>query len=232
MSISDLNLKSIVIILAIIIAVVAGIWFLSTLNAQNTMPGNGDALVTNDVVATVNGESILRVDMEALQTQIAAQQGVDIAALDAQTQEAIKTQATESLIAQALLQQAVANANIEVSDADVEMQLTQIAGSFENEAAMQAALAAEGLTKETLQEQIKKDLATQTYLNTTLDLESLTVSEEDVTEAYTQVSAQGEVPPLEEVRAQVEALVLQQKQQDLIVAHIDSLRVGAKIEHL
>jgi len=83
---------------------------------------------------------------------------------------------------------------------------------------------------------VKLDLATQTYLNQELNLEALTASEAEVAAAYEQMTvgatSEEEVPALAEVSDQVEAFVIQQKQQELVLGLIERLRQTAEIEIL
>ena len=143
----------------------------------------------------------------------------------------LNTQIINALVSQKLLQQAVAQTNITVPDASVQVELEAIENQFEDNAAYQSALVAQGLTENMLIAQIRTELATQAYLEQELNLSAVTATEEEITTTY-EGAATEETPALEEIRDQVEAFVIQQKQQELINTFIDNLRAGAEVEVL
>jgi FKBP-type peptidyl-prolyl cis-trans isomerase (trigger factor) len=213
-----------------ILVVAAGAWFLFS---------NGGALSENgtpelsDTVARINGEDITRTELENSEAQIAIQQGIDTASLDAAGREELQSQALDALIANALIQQAVVNAGITATEADVDAQVALIKGQFPDDAQFQEALSGQGLSESDFREQVRGDVAAQAYLEQTLDLASITVADEEINAFYEQESAVTEnIPPLEDVRGQIESLVIQQKQQELLAAHVQELRLNADIEIL
>lgn len=212
-----------IISLVVIAAVVAGAWYF----VSNRDGAQGEP------VAVVNGENITASQLEDLQSQIAAEQGTTLEALDENTRAQVRTQALDVLISRTLLKQAAANAGVSVSAEDVAAQFDAIKGQFESDSAFQSTLTAEGLTEKTLRDQVKQDMTIQAYLRQELDLESITVTDEEIAQAY-EAAIQGaeEVPPLEEVRDQVEQLVRGQKEQVLITQHVQELRENAEVEVL
>lgn len=224
-------MKNIIIIVLAVLLLGSGVWYFST--QKTAAPSDEAGEVDGAVVAIVNGEEISRASFNALQAQAAGAQGVDFSTLDASTQTQFESQIVDTLVAQALLRQSVADANVIVTDAQVDEQIETIKGQFEDEQAYEAALTQEGLTEATFREQIEVELATQAYLDTELRLSSITATDEEIDTAYEQLSVGAEdVPPLEEVRDQVEALVIQQKQQELVNNFIAELRSDADIEIL
>ncbi|MEX1027416.1 MAG: SurA N-terminal domain-containing protein [Candidatus Paceibacterota bacterium] len=184
-----------------------------------------------NVVAVVNGVEISRENFEAQQAQVAATQGFDPTAIDAETEATLRSQVLDSLIAQELLSQTVASANIEVPESQVETQLQTVASQFGSTDEFDAALEAEGLTEASLREQVASEIAIQIYLEEELSLSSITASEEEITTAYEEIdAAQSDVPALEEARNQVVEFVEQQKQQEIIAQHVAELRSQAKVE--
>lgn len=231
------NMKNIVIaVLAVALLAGIGVW------AYFNMQKPADDQVIDDqtgsdlpelppVVATVNGEEITDEDLETAEFQIAASQGVDASTLDASVRTQLRQEALNALVSQALLRQAVADADIAVEAAEIDTQIETIRGQFEDETAFQAALEAEGLTLQGLREQVETELAAQAYLEQELSLAAVTATEEEVQEAYAQLTAGAtDAPAFEEVRAQVEGLVIQQKQQELVAQYVAELRADAEVE--
>ncbi len=222
-------MKNIAIAVAVAIVLGLGAWaFISFDGAALLNKGTATGTTT---VATVNGEPIEESEFNTLQAQVIAAQGIDVSTLDASAQAQLSAQIVNALVSQKLLQQAVASSNITVSDADVRAELDTVKGQFEDQTAYENALAAQGLTENVLLAQIRTELTTQAYLEQELNLSAVTATEEEITIAY-EGAVTEDTPPLEEIRDQVEAFIIQQKQQELINAYIDELRAAAEIEVL
>lgn len=223
-------MKNIIIAIAVAVVLGLGTWAFISFDGASLL--NKDTAATNTAtIATVNGEAISQSEFDALQAQITTAQGIDITTLDASAQAQLNTQIINALVSQKLLQQAVAQTNITVPDASVQVELEAIENQFEDNAAYQSALVAQGLTENMLIAQIRTELATQAYLEQELNLSAVTATEEEITTTY-EGAATEETPALEEIRDQVEAFVIQQKQQELINTFIDNLRAGAEVEVL
>lgn len=222
----------IIIAAIILILATAGAWvyYSKTQSSPSLLQTDGTQEEQTAIVATVNGEEITREQFETIKTQVAAQQGFDASALDTATAAQLDLEILESLISQALLRQAASDSAVSVSSEDIDAQVATIQQQFESTEAYQTALAAEGLTDGSLREQIERDLRTQAYLEQELQLTSLTATEAEVNAAYETVAAGQEVPPLADVYAQVEAMVVEQKQQERIAELIGTLSTGAHIE--
>ncbi|PIR45352.1 MAG: hypothetical protein COV09_01920 [Candidatus Vogelbacteria bacterium CG10_big_fil_rev_8_21_14_0_10_50_13] len=225
-------MKNTIIAVVAIIVLGAGAWYL--ISSGNLLPSGDKAASLSGPVAVVNGEEIAGADFVAIRDQIASGQGAEFSALNAEAQAAVQEQALEALISQILLRQAVVAANITVSAEEVAAQIEAVKSQFGGD---EAALAEQGLVVSELTEKIRLDLATKAYFNQELNLAALTASEAEIAAAYEQMAAgaageEGKVPSLAEVSAQVEAFVIQQKQQELVIGLIDRLRQTAEIEIL
>ncbi len=213
--------------------VAAGAWYLIDTRADSTLSETPLAEQNMAAVAaTVNGTEINNADVATVEARIALAQGVAIDTLDAATRTQIREAALNELIAQALLAEAAAD--IEVAPETVDAKLAEVRGQFETDEAFAAALAAEGFDEASLREQIKQNLQVEAYLDETLDLASVTATDEEIEAFYNaQIAAAGEgatVPALEELREQITAFVEQQNQQALIAAHLAELQKNASVE--
>lgn len=213
------------------IAVVAvGAWFYFT---QRDTTETGDSAEVSDTAARVNGEVISRTKLVESEAQIASGRQLDIKTLDNASLQQLQTQALDSLVGNTLIKQATAAAGIVTSEADVDAELAAIKARFADDAAYQQALTDQATTEAELRSEISAGKAAQTYLEQTLDLASITVTEEEISELYDQqATTTADLPPLEEVRDQIESYTRQQKQQELIVAHVAVLRAAANVEIL
>lgn len=215
--------RNTIISLVIAVVVIAGAWYFFSQRSD----------IVTQPVAVVDGTEITQSELELTQNQVAAEQSIDTSTLSEEDRVALRDQALDVLISRTLLFNAVENSGITISDAEVETQLNTIREQFESEEAFNSALSAEGLTEESLASDLRRDLAAQAYFNQELNFDSLTASEAEIEEAYnTAIQGAEDAPPLAEVRGQVEDLVIGQKQQTLIAAHLQELRAEADIEIL
>lgn len=219
-------------VIAIIgVAVVAGAaWFYLS---DTEIPGWGISLNKSEAAARVNGEDITMAEVEEYEGQIAVSQGFDIASLGEDDRAALQEQALDTLISRLLVKQAAAEAGITAADADVDGQLESIKSQFESNAAYQEALSQEGLTESSLRSRIAADIVIQSYIEQTLDLDSIMATEEEIEAEYDLAASQNEgFPELSEVRDQIESSIIQEKQQQMITQHIQGLYSEAEVEVL
>ncbi len=208
----------------------AGVWYFAFYEGS-VFKFNKGPEKEGETIAIVNGEEITSEEFEALKLQVALQQGLDIESIDSQTEAQLDEQVMDELISKKLLMQEIERLGLTVPQETVDEQLNALKGQFESEEVFQQVLAMEGLSEEELRAQIEADLAIQNYLESQLDIESITVTEEEIEAAYQQVAGEGdEVPPLEEVYDEVEQFVVQQKQQEMVYQLIQGLRAEADIE--
>jgi len=221
--------KTLIAIVIGVLVVLAGAYFYF-IKDTNLPKDDSDS---SAVVARVNGVEITQNDLDAYELKMLAEQQIDKASLDEEALGQLKAQALDSLVSQSLLEQAVKKDGTKVSKSDIDEQIETIKGQFEDEAAYQSALSAQGTTENTLRAEIEKDLVTQKYLEKVLDLESITVTEEEIQAAYDQESAVNEnLAELSEISEQIKAFITQQKQQELFATYLQELKADAEIEIL
>lgn len=182
--------------------------------------------------AEVNGVKIPLATYEKNRIQIennAAAQGLTV------TDEAVKAeiskQAIDVLINTELLKQAAAKEGITVTQEQIDTRYQEIIASLGGEDALEAKMVELAITEDSLQSDIKGEILIQSYLSKAVDLSKVTVDEADVKAVYDQANTPGAtLPPLAEVKADIEAQLKSTKEQELVNAHIETLRTDAKIE--
>lgn len=186
-----------------------------------------------EVVARVNGEEVKKADLEAAEAQILASQQVDPATLTDDNRKQLRLQALDSLVSNALIRQATASSGATATEEEVKAQLETVKGQFEDATKYEEALATQGMTEQKLLAMITSDLGVQKYLQQTLNLQAITVTEEELKELYDKEAAVVEsMPPLEEIHDQYKAFIVQQKQQQKIGEHVKELAGKGKVEVL
>lgn len=208
----------------------AAVWALSS-DGTPKLGGGGNA---DGPVAIVNGEEISRADYDRRFTQQAQsqeQQGGDTES--AEVQEQIKNRVIDNLIAEELVLQAAEEAGFSVSQEEIENQISQTRSQFPGDEEFASALEEQGFTEETFRDFIADQLTIQNFLSSEVDLESVSVTDEEVQTVYDQsFSGSDDAPALEDIRDQIETQILSQKQRQGIDEFIQSLHAEAEIEIL
>lgn len=189
-----------------------------------------------DVVAEVNGEEIMKEEFEnayvgqfqqmAMQAQMSGQE-VD--------QAQLKGQIAESLVSQRLLVQETEKREIEASEEEVNETLTVLAeqNGMASSDEFLAALEEQDLSEEEVRDQVSSQVKVDKLI--TEETGDTEVSEEEIQEFYDQVKAQQEemggeeVPPLEDIQSELEAQLLQQKENEAVQTLVAELREGAEV---
>ncbi len=177
---------------------------------------------TTDVLATVNGESIKSEEVKSIQ-QSMMQQGLQLSEQDA----------LEQLIGQKVLYQAAKKTmQVTVEQAEAAM-TTQLAQQNVTLADYKQQLQMQGIDYEKQLENVKQQIAIQSYLDTSLQNIDLNVTDEEANVFYEQYKQQApeEVPAYEQLKPQIVVTLQQQKQQDAITNLITGLKESAEIEY-
>lgn len=186
-------------------------------------------------VVKVNGEkipeSLYTKNFEQL-TKQAATQGADVS--DPATLAQVKQQSIDVLVNSALLKQAARAAGIKVSQEQIDERYQGIVDAQGGEEALATRMAELSITKEALLQDIEDEILIQTHLDSAIDMKTITVTDAEVEALYKSVTSNPavDVPPLAEVRPQIEQEIRYGKQQELISEYIDTLKKDAKIEVL
>jgi peptidyl-prolyl cis-trans isomerase SurA len=220
----------ILISVVVVLIIAVGVYFIVTSNGDDNLEVEPATLEGN--VALVNGVAISQETFDAqLATSIATftSQGIDVE--DPVNLLQIKNQVLDNLINNEVLNQAVLTSDIEITPEEVDAEIANLLSQAGSQEALDAQLATAGLTEEGLRSDIIRQLATQRYLAQNVDVNSVTVSDEEVQKFYDDSKvAQPDLPPLDEVRDQAVQQLTVNKQQALVNDFIVSLRAEAEIE--
>lgn len=183
---------------------------------------------TGGTVATVNGKKIYQKEFNesvALIQQNATLQGVETTPTD------LNAQALEVLINNALLITAAEGAGFEVTDEDIQKKFDELTTQLGGAEALTAKMLEVGLTEEKLRQNIAERILSDLYIESVTGIEDLSVSDEEVAEFIKTIDVgDAELPPLEEIRPQIESTILTQKQQQIVTDLLTKLRSEATID--
>jgi parvulin-like peptidyl-prolyl isomerase len=144
---------------------------------------------SDEVAATVNGEEIMKSELDVQVVKLQEQYPQMFEGADAEARLLdFQQRLLDNLINSVLIRQAAEEMGIAISDSDVDEELDQLRAGFQDDAAFEEALAQAGMTVETLQDQLRDQLLTEALLEeiTTDDA----VSEEELTAYYEANSGQ------------------------------------------
>ncbi|MCD5381433.1 MAG: SurA N-terminal domain-containing protein [Candidatus Pacebacteria bacterium] len=186
------------------------------------------------VIAVVNGEKIVNSDLTTSIeqfSQAAAAQGVDISSPDALAE--IRIQALDVLINTKLLKQEASDKGLSVTEEEATERLAAIETEIGGADVLAERMGSLGITVEQLKIDIRDELVIQQLLDVVFAEAEISVSEDDILEIYN--NAGGEeagLPPLKEVREQIEVQAKTNKEQAVIDEYLNDLKEGADIELL
>jgi len=186
----------------------------------------------NKTVAIVNGEKIKMSEIDERFEQITTltnEQGVNTD--DPVVASATRLQILDEIINTKILAQNAKEAGIEIDAEAVEKEIQFIIDQIGDEKTYKDQLYQAGITEKQFKNSVAERLAIQEYISQNVDLESINVTDKEISEFYKQISAtQKNVPPLDAISPQIASQLLFDKQQQAVVIFAATLRDTADIE--
>jgi hypothetical protein len=183
-------------------------------------------------VAVVNGTRIYKKEFNesvALIEKNATLQGIDLAQEGAQKE--IYDQALEVLINNSLLIGAATKAGFAASDEDIQKKYDELATQLGGAETLTIKMAEVGLTEEKLRSNIAERILSDLYIESVTTIEDVKVSDEEVKEFLKSINTgDAKLPPLDEIRPQIEEQILGQKRQQIVTDLLAKLRSEGKVE--
>lgn len=210
----------------------SGLWLV--LESQGRVQTNFLGTFTNrGPVAVVNGTKISRQDYNTNRLQVegsAVVQGADVT--DPSVISQINTQAIETLVNTELLRQKAKELDITVAEEEVDARYNEIVEQVGGEELLATKMAELGITNEGLLRDIKDELFIQKLFDQEINTDNIEVTEEEITQVFSQVSAQSDTTPTldDETREIIKTNIQLSKEQTAITEYIQSLRTEANIE--
>ncbi len=183
-------------------------------------------------VAVVNGTRIYADEYSAsvdYLTQMQAMQGADTT--DEQLQSEIRKQALDGLVDNTLIITTAKKEGIVITDADVQAKYDELVTELGSKEELEKRMAEMKLTETKLRSNIESRMLADAYITAKTTAKDLAVTEEEVNEFIKSIDVAGaELPPLDEIRPQIEAQILNQKQQQVVAAIVAQLREAGDID--
>jgi sulfur carrier protein ThiS len=183
-----------------------------------------------EVVAKVNGENIPAEDYQKeLESTKAmyAQQGMDFEEIDGEMKEQVERSVLDQLINTKLVLQSAENDGISVEQEEVDSEIGNVKGQFEDDKQFKAALEENKLTEEELTQQVREQLIITRYFDQNIG--DISVSEDEMKVYYDQYKEQAEsmeqeVQDFETMKPELEQQAVAQKKNEKVSELIESLR--------
>lgn len=189
---------------------------------------------SGNAAAVINGEKITKSDLDfrvEQAKQIIQQQGADLT--DEKVVSAIEKQILSDMVNEKILLQSATESGIEVSDDEILVAYNEMIAAFKSREDFEKELTSRNLTEKVIKENISEQMTLNKYINQNIDIENISVTNEDISSLYKYYSSQQEnMPKFEEIKAQLENEVKQQKTKAMILELIEKLKKDANIEIL
>lgn len=183
-----------------------------------------------EVVARVDGAEIMRGELDKRVAQaIKAQPQMEGQPVDA----ALEQQVLDELINMQLILNVAKSSNVNISDEQVDTELSNLVTQMGGEETFEQQLSLVGMTRDELRVSMRNDLTARAVINANTDVENVTVSDDDVRNMYDeQVAGQEGAPEFEQVSEMIRDQLSQQQSGVIVSAYLEELRGKASIEVL
>jgi hypothetical protein len=183
-------------------------------------------------VAVVNGTKITQAELQEnidMMTKSAEMQGIEVS--DPAVATEIRSQALTNLVNNELLMGAARKAGMSTNEAAVKTAYDSLVTEVGGEEELKTRMESVGLTSETLMGNISDRLMVDEYIEAETEIENIIITDEEIETYLASVRTEGvTLPPLAEIRPQVEATLIAEKQQSIVDALIERLRAEGTIE--
>jgi hypothetical protein len=223
---SGVFMFKLIVSIIVLLGIIFGVWY--ALNRKDAAADTVSGDNVPAVVAVVNGEEISRADFEKLLIQQKAALGEP---QNDEQKQALQNQVLDVITSQVLVLQKAVESGMSITAEEINSQLSQIQARFSDEQTFKDELLKQGLTQEDLSDSIAKDLLIQKYIDSQVDLGSVSVSDEEAKDEYDLAATrQDNLPEFEVISEQIKTQLLQQKQQLLVSQLIEKLKNESDIE--
>jgi len=220
--------KTLISIIVVIVLIIGALEFSGT-----------TSLFGGRAIATVNGEKITQTEYDLRISQIFNSEQAQLFDLeDPALRKSIEDQILTEIVNTKLLIQKATEAGFVSTEAEVETEYQLILNRMgselntpeEKQELLEVELAKNGLEGGSFRKNIGDQLIIEQYFSSLIDESTLTPTEEEVAQYYTQLNASQEgVPALEEIRVEIETQIISQKRQQAVGGIIENLRTEADI---
>jgi len=226
----------VLVLIVVLVGAVFGAYKTGLLEKVDLGVKKDSSIISTDpsrVVATVNGITITRSELDKKIAQV--KKTLPAGAVDPTEDAMFELTLLNDLISLKLLTTAAEAKQYTVTDDQVAAERASLVEQLGGEEILTQQLQSVGINDQELVENMQNELLIRQLLDNETDIKSITVTDEEVQQAYDNVMMQGnidpaEAPALEEVSDMLKNEVINQKSAVLIQEYIEKLKQDATIE--
>jgi len=194
-------------VIIVLIILLTGSWFIYNNGWFDKILKNNPENTSNNPndqpAAHINGVDIMVKDVQTQANALIAGSGITDITPELQ-QEALQ-QALQILINQEILYQTAVNAGIIADQTQIDTAIKEIKNRFTSEEEYNQALAKDGLTEVILRDSLNRQIIMENYVESVINTDSITSTEEEVQNLYNQYAAiQDGMPEIDIIYSQLE----------------------------
>lgn len=187
------------------------------------------SLVSNNVVATVNGQEISNKELKERVTQF--EQTLTLQGQEANmSEEEMRLSVLDQIISETLLYQESVKAGFDVEESEIDQEVQDIRDSIGGDEAFRSRLKEAGISEEDLRRDIRNNILINSYLESVLSDVEVSVTDQELIEFYDSLNEQQELPPFEEIEEDLRNSLLSEKENELISEIVMELYNNSEVE--
>jgi hypothetical protein len=228
-----MNMKPVIGVIGGLVLLFAVLHFAGVIDLSETTTQDSDTEIpqATGVVARVNGEDIMRAELDERLEQI--RNSIPEGSPDPTQDAAFSLQMLDELINIKLLELLALDAGYTVSDDEIQAEVDAVAELFGGEEQLATELSTVGLSDEEFRENVANELLIRQLIDDNTTIDEIEISDEQIQEAYNQAFAgQEDAPVIEEVSGFIEEQLRQQETSAEVQAFIETKRSEANVEIL
>ncbi|MEX2436789.1 MAG: SurA N-terminal domain-containing protein [Candidatus Paceibacterota bacterium] len=187
------------------------------------------SLVSNNVVATVNGQEISNKELKERVTQF--EQTLTLQGQEVNmSEEEMRLSVLDQIISETLLYQESVKAGFDVEESEIDQEVQDIRDSIGGDEAFRSRLKEAGISEEDLRRDIRNNILINSYLESVLSDVEVSVTDQELVEFYDSLNEQQELSPFEEIEEDLRNSLLSEKENELISEIVMELYNNSEVE--
>ena len=220
--------KFIIIIIILLVAFAVGSFFLPESFNMWSKLGLSDG---ENVAAVINGEKIMKNDLETKTSQAKGVLQAQGSSIDEKALSEIKSQMLLSMVNEKILLQNAKKEGVSVSDAEVSTVYNDLIAKYESKESFEKELASKNLTEKEVKNNITDQMTLNKYIEKKIDANNIVATDSDISALYKNYSDKQEnMPKIEEIKSQLAEQVKQEKYRLAVLELIEKLKKDGNVK--
>ena len=184
-----------------------------------------------NVAAVINGEKIMKNDLETKTSQAKGVLQAQGSSIDEKALSEIKSQMLLSMVNEKILLQNAKKEGVSVSDAEVSTVYNDLIAKYESKESFEKELASKNLTEKEVKNNITDQMTLNKYIEKKIDANNIMATDSDISALYKNYSDKQEnMPKIEEIKSQLAEQVKQEKYRLAVLELIEKLKKDGDVK--